>query len=264
MRTADEVREAPFDALATDYDAAFSRGLLGGLYRRAVWARVDAALAPGCRVLDVGCGTGEDALHLAGLGARVLAVDASGPMTDVARAKTADDTGRIEVRRLRAEDVGSLAADPASPFDVVLSNFGVLNCVEDPRVVAEGLARCTRSGARAFLCVMGPLVPWEWAWFLLRGDPARAFRRLRPGGTTWRGARIRYPSAGALRRAFAPAFRATGATAVGALLPPSYAEPWARRHPALTRRLDRWERRFEAAPPLACLADHVLLELVRR
>jgi len=52
--------------------------------------------------------------------------------------------------------------------------------------------------------------------------------------------------------------------ALGALLPPPYAEGWAARHPGLIDRLDRWERRFETVPPLPWLADHYLMELERR
>ena len=50
---------------------------------------------------------------------------------------------------------------------------------------------------------------------------------------------------------------------VGTLVPPPYAEAWARRHPKLLAWLDRWERRMEAFPGLAWLADHYLLELER-
>jgi hypothetical protein len=111
---------------------------------------------------------------------------------------------------------------------------------------------------------MGPLAPWEWAWFLARGRPGTAFRRLRPGGVRWRGLTVRYPSIGALRRAFALAFRLTRAVAIGALLPPTYAERWAAAHPRLLDRLERWERRWETVPPLPRLADHYLAELERR
>jgi len=276
------VSATAFDALAPVYDRSFSESLLGGLYRRAVWRRVDPRVVPPTRVLDLGCGTGEDALHLAGLGASVLAVDASPAMVAEVERKLAASQGgataaaasgesrgpgaeaaaRVEVRRLAAEEVGALAGEP--PFDLVLSDFGVLNCVADPAPVAVGLARCTRAGARVFLGVMGPLVPWEWAWYLLRGEPGRAFRRLRPGGTRWRGMTVRYPGVASLKRAFGEAFRGVGVTAVGALLPPSYAEGWALRHPALVARLDRLERRLEAVWPLPRLADHYLLELERR
>jgi hypothetical protein len=149
------------------------------------------------------------------------------------------------------------------PFDGALSNFGGLNCVADLHGVAAGLAACLRSGGWALLCIMGPLVPWEWAWYLAQKQWAKAFRRLRRGGVAWRGLTIRYPSIAAARRAFAPWFRLRRISAVGALLPPSYVESWAVRHPVLLERLDRWERRLETVAPLPWLADHYLLELER-
>jgi SAM-dependent methyltransferase len=302
---------SPFDDLAPGYDDAFTRGVLGALLRRPLWQRLDAAFAPGSRVLELGCGTGEDAIHLGGRGVRVLATDAAGGMVAAARRKVAAAglAERVEVLHLGIEELGRLTGarpdgqpgepdgqpgkpdgqpgepdggnrgapesrqsaephdggTPDPPFDGAFSSFGALNCVRDLRRVALDLAALLRPGARLLLCVMGPLVPWEWAWFGLRGEPGKALRRLRPGGAEWRGMIIRYPSIGAAKRAFAPAFRARGApTALGALLPPTYAEAWAARHPRLLARLDRWERRWEHLPPLPWLADHYLLELERR
>ena len=102
-----------------------------------------------------------------------------------------------------------------------------------------------------------------------RRSPARptssvSCRRLKRGGTTWRGMTIHYPTIGAVTRAFAPAFRPRRALAIGALLPPSYAEGWAERHPRLLNALARWERRCEWLPPLPWLSDHYLLEMERR
>jgi hypothetical protein len=111
---------------------------------------------------------------------------------------------------------------------------------------------------------MGPWVPWEWAWYLLHGEFRKAFRRLKPGGVPWRGLTIRYPTPGAVRRAFGKHFRSRRCSAVGVFLPPSYAQRWAARHPRLLDLLERWERRLERWPPLPYLADHYLLELERR
>lgn len=258
-------RSSPFDGMADSYDDEFSRSLIGGLMRAAVWRRLDAAFAPGQRVLELSCGTGEDALHLAGRGVRVLATDASAGMVAVARAKVARAGlgDMVEVRQLDMARLGG-AELPGAPFDGALSNFGGLNCVADLRAVAAGLAGLLRPGAPALLCVMGPLAPWEWAWHLGRGQPGRAWRRLRPGGTPWRGLTIRYPSIGRLRRDFRPWFRLRRAAAVGALLPPSYVEPWACRRPRLTWALARLEGRLATLPPLPWLADHYLVDLERR
>jgi SAM-dependent methyltransferase len=257
---------SPFDSLAAEYDETFTRSLVGALQRRAVTRRLDAAFAPGDRVLELGCGTGEDAIHLAARGVRVVATDAAAGMVEAARRKVGEAglAGRVEVRQLAMEDLDALAGSAETPFQGAFSNFGGLNCVADLGRPAAGLAALLAPGARLLLCVMGPVVPWEWGWFALRGELGRAFRRLRPGGVPWRGLAIRYPSIRAVRRAFAPGFRVRSARAVGALLPPSYAEPWAARHPRLLARLDRWERRWERVPPLPWLADHYLLELERR
>jgi SAM-dependent methyltransferase len=250
-----------FDGLAAGYDANFGAGRIDTLVRHAVWRRLEASFPPGGRVLDLGCGTGEDAAHLAESGMRVVAIDASQGMVARARSK-AEERGvaaRVVVHSLPVERLDELPE--AGPFDGVLSNFGVLNCVADLGVLARGVARRVRPGARVALCVMGPLVPWEWAWHLARGQPRKAFRRLRPGGALWRGLRILYPTPSAVARAFAP-FRVTRTSALGALLPPPYAEEWAARHPRLLGTLARWERRLEAVPPLPWLADHFLVELV--
>ncbi len=252
--------ESAFDELATDYDASFSSGVLGRRLRQAVWRRLDSVYSAGDRILDLGCGTGEDAVYLARRGADVVAVDRSAQMVATARAKI-EDAGLTEKIEVRHGKIEGLAVRERS-FDGALSNFGALNCVEDLEAVAETLAAAVRPHGRVVLCVMGPLVPWEWVWHLLRGRPRTGFRRLRSGGVAWRGLTVYYPSIGELRRTFA-GFRATRIAALGTLLPPTYAESWAAAHPRLIAGLDRCERQLETWWPLPWLADHYLIELER-
>lgn len=249
-----------FDRLATEYDDGFTRTVLGDRLRRAVWTRLDTLFKPGDRVLELACGTGEDAVHLGRRGVKVLATDASAEMVRVAGAKVERAGLDVQVRRLAVE---ALAELDEPPFDGALSNFGGLNCVTDLSTTGRALAARIRPGGVAVLCVMGPVVPWEWGWFLGHGQPGKAFRRLKPGGVDWRGLRIRYPSIGTLRRAFAPGFRMRRVSALGALLPPPYTESWAAKHPKMIGRLDRWERRLDTVPPFPWLADHYLMELER-
>ena len=252
----------PFEALAADYDRTFTHGAIGRRMRAAVWRRLDAAFAPGDRVLELNCGTGEDAVHLGRRGVRVLATDVTPGMLAMAGAKIARAglADLVEVAPLAVEDLPHLRADA---FDGVLSNFGGLNCVEDLSGAARAMAARVRPGGRALLCVMGPIVPWEWGWFLAHGQPDKARRRLRQSGTHWRGLTIRYPTIGDVRRAFAQHFTQRRVAAVGAFVPPSFAEPWAARHPRLLAALDALERRAEATWPLPWLADHFLIELER-
>lgn len=256
-------RVAPFDCMAADYDRSFTASSIGQRMRAAVWTRMDATFRPGEQVLELNCGTGEDAVHLGGRGVHVLATDASPAMLAVARAKVgqAGLAGLVDVAPMAIEELASQCR--LDRFDGVLSNFGGLNCVDDIPGVARGLAARTRPGARALLCLMGPAVPWEWGWYLARGDPRRALRRLRRDGARWRGLTVRYPSIGRIRRAFAPHFVQRRVCGLGALVPPSFAEPWAARHPRWLAALDRLERHAETVWPLPWLADHFLIELER-
>lgn len=253
----------PFDGLAADYDRSFTATAIGQRMRVAVWRRLDAVFQPGERVLELNCGTGEDAMHLARRGVHVLATDNSRRMVETARAKV-ERAGLAQLVELAPLAIEDLPFSVPGGFDGALSNFGGLNCVADLAAVARGLAAMLRPRSRTLLCVMGPAVPWEWGWYLAHGQPHTAVRRLRRGGAAWRGLTVRYPSIGAVRRAFAPDFVQRRIAAIGALVPPSYAEEWAARHPRLLDTIDRLERRLETVPPLPWLADHYLLELERR
>jgi len=257
---------AVFDALAPEYDARFTESVLGQRLRRALWRWLDDAFARGQRVLELNCGTGEDAIHLAARGVRVLATDTSPAMLDVARGKVggAGLSGLVDVRLTAIERLEELRPEAGVGWDGAFSSFGGLNCVADVARVARALGTLLERGARVVLCVMGPVVPWEWVWFLVHRQPGRAFRRLAAGGVQWRGITVRYPSVRAVSRAFAPDFAVRRTGGLGVLVPPTYAEAWARRHPLLVERLDRWERRLERWPLAPWLGDHYLLELERR
>ena len=257
---------APFDLLALNYDVQFTSSALGRVLRRAVWRWLDRAFPDNRRVCELGCGTGEDALHLAERGIRVLALDQSRAMLSTAAEKVERHGfgNAITLRQLDIECLANLVGEFRGNFDGAFSNFGALNCVANLTSVARALASLVIPRGRVVLCMMGPVVPWEWGWFLRRGQPAAAFRRLTPGGVGWRDITVRYPSIGYVRRTFAQHFTLVRSAGLGVLLPPSYADAWAREHPEWIERLERWERRIESWPLVPRLADHYLLELVRR
>ena len=256
--------DAPaFDDLAAAYDAVFTGSALGRSLRALTWKRLDAALAGVSRVLEIGCGTGEDAIHLALRGARVLATDPSPSMLRIAAEKAAQAgvTQRIEFRRVPMERLGAELA--GERFDGVWSNFGAVNCVPGLAAAAAELAALLEPGAPLAWVVMGKHVPWEWLWFLSRGDARKAFRRERRGGAVWRGMRIAYPTPAELARALAPRFESTRCRPLGFVLPPSYASAWLERRPRLLAALARVERAAQRCEPLAAFADHYIFEARR-
>lgn len=100
---------------------------------------------PGDSVLDVGCGTGEDALaiaHRVGSDGRVVGVDASEEMVATARDRGEDET-RVS---FRVADAESLPFDDDA-FDVARTDR-VLQHLERPESAVSELGRVTRPGGR--------------------------------------------------------------------------------------------------------------------
>jgi ubiquinone/menaquinone biosynthesis C-methylase UbiE len=250
-----------FDLLARTYDDAFTSNCIAWLNRQAVWRRADALFPRGSAILEMNCGTGEDAAHLAARGVRVHATDVSPEMLRVASEKVAKRnlSGAIQLSRLAWEELDSL---PEAAYDGVLSDFGGLNCVLDLDSAAAALARRLRPAASALLCVMGPFAIWEWIWYGFHLQPSKAVRRLRRDAH-WRGIPLRYPSPRRLARAFSRDFRVKRIGAIGIVLPPCFAESLVARWPRLIAALNRWERRLETVPPFYWLGDHYVVELER-
>lgn len=253
-----------FDGLAQEYDAQFTATALGTLLRAMTWRHFERAFAQREHLLDIGCGTGEDAIHLAGLGHRVVATDASLQMIRMAtrKAERAGCADRIRFLWVPMERLGAELA--GEKFDGIYSNFGAINCAERLPELARELAGLMPPGAALAWVLMGRYVPWEWAWYLVRGDASTAFRRLRRGGVAWRGMRIHYPTPAHLSRDLQPHFGALRVAPLGLALPGSYAAAPLERAPRLLGTLARLERVVRRLPGLAAFADHYYFEALRQ
>lgn len=101
------------------------------------------------RVLDIGCGSGDNALLAAGLGLETIGVDAAPSAIDLARRKARErgaDTARFEVCDvLRLETLGE-------QFDTVI-DVGCFHCFlpEDRPALVRSVSAVTAPGARYHL-----------------------------------------------------------------------------------------------------------------
>lgn len=253
-----------FDQLAREYDSAFTDTAVGRVLREIVWSRAAETFGASRHVLDLGCGTGEDALHLARMGIKVTAIDASSGMIEVAREKTRRQVGiePIEFHGVPMESVATCLL-PRS-FDGVFSNFGAINCVSDLPSLAASVAGLLTPGAPLIWVIMGRRVPWEWMWYLLRGDARKALRRFRSNGVEWRGLKISYPTPAEVIAAIEPYFVVKRVSPLGCVLPPSYAAAWLNRSPRMLDVLTRLELWAQRSTALAAWSDHYILEASRQ
>jgi SAM-dependent methyltransferase len=257
-----------FDALAGAFDERFGAWKSVAAQRRAVRRELLDAFPEGASLIELGGGTGDDALFLARHGRRVLVTDGAPRMAARAseKARAASLEGFVTAERVSLEELDDWArARGGARFDGAFSNFASLNCVLDRGPVARGLARLLPAGGRALLVVFGPCCPGETLVLLARGEGRAAFRRFarapapaRAGGETFT---VSYPAPGVFAREFAPWFRLKGRLGVGVFVPPSGAEPAVSGFPRLLGALEALDRAF--GRPLALLGDHVLLDFER-
>ena len=257
------MRDCAFDDMAGTYDATFTDTNVGRALREIVWSRLEQVFRPSQRILELGCGTGEDAVRLAGRGMKVVATDPSSRMLQMARCKAVIENCQehIEFRRIAMEDIGSFAEGEV--FDGVLSNFGAVNCVQDLQALVADVAARLAPGAPLLWVVMGRHAPWEWLWYLTRGRWHKAWRRLHPGGIEWRGLTITYPTPAQMKSLLLPHFTVTRLAPLGVALPPSYAAAWLDRSPFAAKVLTRLEWWAQRSSMLASCSDHFIVEAVR-
>ncbi len=254
-----------FDSMAPRYDATYLDNPSMRLMRSRVRAHLTGSLEPGDRILDLGCGTGEDALFLARAGYRVVGADFSPEMVRIARQKAAEEGlgERTEFRRL---DITSLAEElpgDDSAFDAVLSDFGGLNTIPDLSILDRPVSRLLKPGGRFVACVMGRHCVWDWLTEIahLRIDEARNRRR---NGTVVRvkgyAVRTYFPTPREFTRAFG-SLRPVHVQALALFVPPPRIMAGRGHLDPLWQALDAIEQPFARLPLLAGAGDHFLAVL---
>lgn len=109
------------------------------------------AVAPGTRVLDVACGTGNTAIPLAQQGAHVTGVDIATNLLAQARERAAADNLQITFDEGDAEQLPY----PDQSFDAVISMFGAMFAPR-PALVASEFARVLKPGGRLAMANWNP------------------------------------------------------------------------------------------------------------
>ena len=98
-----------FDNAAIDYDREFTESHIGRMLRQRVWSYMDRILMGSrkAEILELNCGTGEDAVFFARRGHRVTATDSSQEMIRMASQKVgkAGLKASVELETLDIRDV---------------------------------------------------------------------------------------------------------------------------------------------------------------
>jgi ubiquinone/menaquinone biosynthesis C-methylase UbiE len=254
-----------FDGVAASYDADESP--LQRWLRERTRRWLLEQFRPGQHILEIGSGTGADAVWLAQYGIRVTATDASAEMRRVIASKiAASKTGDLPITVVPFDLSGDLPDVPDSSLDGVFSNFGALNCVSEWRTLGGVLRRVVRPGGWMMFGVMSPLCAWEILWHGVHGRFGTALRRVRGntvahvGGVSFP---VYYPTPARLARDLGAGFRVGRVRGLGVFLPPADVYGVIGARPRMASLLMRLERITSHLPVFRTMADHYWIELQR-
>ena len=255
-----------FDAAAPVYDA-LNEDLPGIRRMRAVTSQLSLEyFPPAGRILEINCGTGNDAFFLAERGRHVVATDISPAMIEEVRKKAARVSGGGSITP-RECSFTSLHEMHETAFDGALSNLGGLNCTDQLPMVAAELAALLKPGATFIAAVMPPFCLWETLASIARMKWGSAFRRMRAGGTLAHvhGENVRtfYYSPRTFQRMFSPQFSPVVTLGLAIVTPPPNSTAAWERAGKVIQRMKRLDDAIAPLPLLRSIGDHFVTVLRR-
>jgi len=252
--------DSAVDAYAEAYDADFTNSPIGRIQRQQVYRQISNLLSPTQNVLELNCGTGEDALYLASKVKYILATDLSAKMTRVLSQKGPPDNLSTQV--LDAKDIASIGANR---FDLVFSNFGGLNCLStaELKVFSNQLSSVLKPGACFIAVIMSRHCMWD-QW-LRRKEKSSLPTRKSGGPVNLRVGESKvdtyYFDPSQFASIFKDNFRTLKVRPIGLFVPPSYMNPAFTNRNLLLSLLTRLDRLTAESSKLAAYADHFLIAL---
>ncbi len=258
---------ALFDSVAEKYDENFTNTEIGKLQRARVWNYLNSILPNhSLNILELNCGTGEDAIWFAKKGHKVWATDISKKMVEIARFKVEqlNLSDKITVGQLDINEIDR--ASFPNRFDLVFSNFGGLNCLTENEltVLSQRLKNLLTSTGRFVAVVMPAFCITESLYFLSKFKFKEIFRRKKMQAVNFDNNLVNtyYYHPKIFCGYFINDFNFNKAVGVGLTIPPSYLNNYFRTKLNTLKFLNRLEGSIGNSFFSASISDHYLIDLI--
>ncbi len=257
-----------FGKQAPVFDQLYGPDKIVQYKRQRVREHVEQWIKPGSAILELNAGTGEDAVYFAKQGHRIHATDISAGMLEILAQKVTEQGLSAQVTHESCSYTNLESLNQQGPFDYIFSNFAGLNCTGSIEKVLSSFARLIKPGGFVTLVILPRFCLWE-TLLLFRGKFRTAFRR-------WAGKkgvkakvegvpfRCWYYNPSTIIRALENDFDKVAMEGLCTLVPPSYLEHFAEKHPRWFQRLIRWEHKFKSRWPWRSIGDYYIISLQRK
>lgn len=248
------------------FDEIYSNNTIINYKRKRVREHVMPYLKPGSRILELNSGTGEDALFFAQQGHYVHATDVSTGMQNVLKQKSAPYRDRISFETCSFTQLNLLKQK--GPYDHIFSNFGGLNCTGELDKVLLSFDALLKPGGKVTLVIISPFCLWE-TLLVFKGKFKTAFRRL--FSSKGRLAHVEgayfkcfYYNKSFIINKLYNSFKVLGVEGLCTIVPPSYIEGFAEKHPKIYKFLMNKEDKLKSTWPWKHMGDYFIISLEKK
>jgi ubiquinone/menaquinone biosynthesis C-methylase UbiE len=154
------------------------------------------------------------------------------------------------------------------PYDAIFSNFAGLNCTDELPKVLQSFDNLLKPGGFVTLVILPKFCLWEFLFFF-KGKFRTAFRRF--SGNKGSKAHVEgqffrcwYYNPSFIKRNLNNSFTESGIEGLCTLVPPSYVEKFAEKHPGIFRFLQKREDKWKNKWPWKNIGDYYVITLQKK
>ena len=254
-----------FNKQAPLFDKLYATDTIIQYKRKRVRDPVMQWLQPGSDILELNAGTGDDAIFFALQGHTVHATDISGTMQERLAKKTKKYglQNKITQELCSYTDLKNLKS--CGPYDLIFSNFAGLNCTNELQKVLQSFDDLLKPGGIVTMVILPKFCLWEFL-LLFKGKWRTALRRF--SGNKGAKAHIEgeffrcsYYNPSFIRKHLKNSFSVISLEGLCTIVPPSYLEGFAEKHPKFYQSLVKKETKWKMKWPWKFIGDYYIITL---
>jgi len=257
-----------FTKQASIFDALYSGDTMIQYKRERVRQHLQQFISPNSNVLELNSGTGEDAIWMAQQGHHVHATDIAEGMQQqmIQKIKTFNLQEHISHELISFTQLDNLREQ--KQYDHIFSNFAGLNCTGELDKVLSSFSTLLKPGGKITLVILPKFCLWEFL-LLFKGKFKTAFRRLfskngvkaHVEGTYFH---CWYYNPSFVIKQLQDEYSLLAVEGLCTLVPPSYMEGFAEKHPGLYDLLKKKEDKWKGKWPWKFIGDYYIISLQKK
>lgn len=264
----EQLAETAFSKQSKIFDQIYSGNTIVNYKRERVRSHVLELLSPASYILELNSGTGEDALFFAGQGHRVHATDISAGMQNELVKKVTAGNNRAKISNELCSFTNLEELKNRGPFDHIFSNFAGLNCTGELGKVLSSFDALLKPGGTVTMVILPQFCLWE-TLLVFKGKFRTAFRRFFSSkgvtahveGTYFK---CWYYNPSFIVNQLKGQFELLGIEGLCTIVPPSYIEGFAEKHPSVYSFLKRKEAKLKSTWPWKVIGDYYIISLRKK